>query len=181
MPLALDLIVAVCIGFRHEMTFIGDPDWLEGKVVKLPTQEEIDEGIRIEGECLVEVPIDEVLHGRVVDPAGNFLISLPEKRAGKILRWVMPADPTFVEINTWRPDPRLAIEARKKALAERDSKVKEREDRLAAAKAKAAQAAAAMKATAAVLSVDEEAKAAQAELDAALAADAAPVAPKKKA
>ena len=180
MSLALDLIVAVCIGFRHEMTFIGDPDWLEGKVVGLPTQEELDEGTRIEGECLVEVPIDEVLHGRVVDPAGNFLIALPEKRAGKIRRWVMPADPTFVEHNTWRPDPRLAVEARRKALAERDSKVKEREDRLAEAKLKQAKAAAAMKATAAALSVDDEAKAAQAELDAALSADA-PAAPKKKA
>lgn len=165
MKLPIGSLVAVCIGFRHMNDHIGEPDWLAGKVITEPTQEELDEGLRVEGEVQVEVPIDEVLHGRVVDLDGNFLVSQAEKKAGKLLRWVSPADPAFSEPGTWRPDPKAAAEARKAAQAERDAKVKERDERLAEAKQKAAKATANVKANQAALSAEQ--KAAQAELDAA--------------
>lgn len=165
MKLPLGTLVAVCIGFRHMNDHIGEPDWLAGKVIAEPSQEELDEGLRVDGEVQVEVPIDEVLHGRVVDAEGNFLISLPEKKAGKLVRWVFPADPAFSEPGTWRPDPKAAAESRKAALAERDAKVKERNERLESAKVKAKTASANVKANHAALTPEQ--RAAQAELDAA--------------
>lgn len=166
MKLAVGTLVAVCIGFRHMNDHIGQADWLAGSVVAEPSQEELDEGLRVEGEVEVEVPIDETLHGRVVDADGNFLIAHSEKKAGKLRRWVFPADPSFAEPNTWRPDPKAQAEARKAALARREATVKERDARIAASKDKQKQANANAKANLGALS--DEQKKAQAELDAAL-------------
>jgi hypothetical protein len=102
-PIPVGTVLDVAIGRRHMVTHIGDTEWLLGKVV-----ETLDDDV-----LRVEVAIDATMHGRVVDNAGNFLISDAEKRAGKIVREVPPVRAGVRNpINVW-----AMSEKQEKALA----------------------------------------------------------------
>jgi len=122
-------VVLVCIGYRHLGNRIGEPEWVGGRVLEDgPDPEDVKNGIKEDGEVDVEVVIDPTLHGRVVDARGNFLIDDQERKAGRIIRSVIPVDPVAVCHNTWKEAPQTP-----KGAQPRDAALIAREEKMAAA------------------------------------------------